>query len=128
MKRCIFLLLIFFFTGCSNTYISGVKVNDIKPNDIKDIGLGICTSFLVHELSHIILIESFGSNFDIEFSSLGPEILWEGESLSSNEKRWISRIGLLNQNIVGLFLPNDSYFTKGFVAMNAFETISYPMR
>jgi len=121
----------FLLTSCANTYVGGVKFDKLKqakPKDIAMIGVGMVASFLTHEAGHIILLEAFNADYDVTFKHFGPYIEFEDSTMSNNEIRWVSRTGLLTQNIVGLFLPEDSFFTVGYVATSAIETISYPIR
>ena len=132
MKKLITLIsILFLFTGCSHTYIGNTSFKKLKTasaQDYVEIGVGMGISFFTHELAHIAFIKAFNADYDIEFKNYQPHIQYDSTNLSDSEVQWISRAGLLSQNLVGLFLPKDSYFTIGYNSMSAIQTLTYPVR
>jgi len=131
MKNILLIIsLLFLFAGCSHTYIGNTSFEKLKTATAKDyavIGLGMCASILTHELAHIAFLEAYNADYSIKFKSGEVRIFYD--DLGSDSKiRWVSRAGLLSQNIVGLFLPKDSYFAIGYNSMSAVQTMSYPLR
>ena len=136
MKKYITVILItFLFSSCGyiksdHVWIAGTnfeKLQKAKPKDCGVIILGAVGSVITHEFAHIILLEAFNADYKIETKLSGFYI--EYEDLHSDSKtRWVSRAGLLSQNLVGLFLPKDSYFTMGYNSASAIETFTYPLR
>ena len=129
----VIILIVFLFTSCSydHIYIANTNFKQLKKAELKDygaIGIGLCASFLTHELAHITLLEIFNADYKIKLEGTEPYIYFDDKNLSNNKVRWVARAGLLSQNLVGLFLSKDSYFTLGYNSMSAIQTLTYPLR
>ena len=109
-----------------------MNVNQFKKADVEDVAYmiaGHLCRFMIHETGHVIaLLEIFNADYKIKLEGTEPYIYFDDKNLSNNEVQWVARAGLLSQNLVGLFLSKDSYFTLGYNSMSVIQTLTYPLR
>jgi len=109
-------------------YFFGVNADAVQKADWKQVALGAVAAYAVHWVGHVGYAKLSGNDV-----SCG----WETEILqgdpSTAEKRNFARAGFVAQSIVGLALTSFEGsrrwdFTRGYVALSAIETLSYPLR
>jgi hypothetical protein len=110
----------------------GVNLDSLRGSDWKKVAAGAVASVLVHELGHVLYLESRGKDWDLITSRSGMGI-HTSESLSQEEYRNFGRSGFLLQTGIGFLLASfeetrQSDFTKGWVCMNVFQASTYAFR
>lgn len=138
MRRWLALLPLLMLLGCGGTkfYFFGVDTDLFKEATGKDwakAGAGIVASAGTHVLGHYVAGEIFDIDYEFKDNYRKEEVdrdCWNGESCSNSDLRWFARGGFVLQHAIGTTLTSFeatrySYFTKGFVAMNAVHTWTY---
>ena len=97
------------------------------------LAIGAVASVLTHELGHALYLESQGKDWDFNASFSSGFAISTPDFLSNKQYRGFGRAGFLLQSSIGTLLTafegtRNSDFTKGWAAMNAFQTSSYPWR
>lgn len=91
-------------------------INRYKQASFLEFSAGMISSILVHELSHIAIVEIKGISYH-----------WDGTSIHADESDYQCAIaGFAGQNIVGFLLPRKSDFTLGYNTATFLEVVSYP--
>lgn len=103
------------------------RKEDLKPKNLGKMLAGAMSSVFVHELGHIVHLES--NSRDYEFKGFSVD---NYDTISKGEMRKQARAGFLSQALVGLILTStkykQTYFTKGFLLMNDVELFSSGIR
>ena len=94
---------------------------------------GAFASICIHELGHALYLESRGKAWNLDASASSGFAIRTDESLADSESRNFGRAGFALQSLIGTGLTlfrqtRDLDFTKGWVAMNAVQVISYQSR
>lgn len=110
-------------------YFFGINAKYLKKAKWEQVALGAASAILVHVGGHYI----YGKADGVDFTMNG---FWKEDvsnTTPSHKQANFSRSGFVAQSIVGLALTyfdvSRSWdFTRGYVAMSAIETLSYPIR
>jgi len=108
-------------------YFFGIDTEVIRQADWKQAALGAASALAVHWIGHVGYAKLSGN--DVTWTTFTESM----QGGSPAEKRNFARAGFVAQSIVGLALTSFEGsrrwdFTRGFVAMAAVETLSYPLR
>jgi len=137
-KAVIFMIMIIglLFTAqarAADFYFFGVKGEWIKKADWKQIVLGAVVSPLIHEAGHWITLEIVEADYHWSWKGTELQCNFISDSVSKGEARWIARSGFVAQHGVNLLLQTlpktkETDFTRGYTAMCAVSTWTYPLR
>jgi len=131
-KLLIVLVLVFFstptFAGDYQFYFFGINSKFFKEAKWGYIVLGVATSAATHWVGHMAYGKIVGAD-------VGTDGVWREtiRNASPTDNANFARSGFVAQSIVGLVLTSFEKsrkwdFTKGYVAMNAIEIWTYPIR
>ena len=114
-------------------YFLGVNLKTFQQSNWMKLAIGAVASVLTHELGHALYLESQGKDWDFNVSFSSGFAISTHDFLSDKQYRGLGRSGFLLQSSIGILLTafegtRNSDFTKGWTAMNAFQTSSYPWR
>jgi len=131
------LLLLLLLTGCGGTkfYLFGVDTDIITEAEGKELvyaGIGAVASLGSHVVGHYVAGEVFGVDFEYQ-DYYTKEHVTIHDDTSDSDLRWFARGGFVMQQTIGTALTSFeatrySYFTKGYVGMNAVHTWTYGLR
>lgn len=92
------------------------RKEDLKPKNLGKMLAGSMCSVLVHEIGHIVHLEMMNEDYKFKGFSVERNVLGKGDT------RKQARAGVLAQALAGTIITStklkDSYFSKGFMAMN----------
>jgi len=124
MKKIVIFLIIF---GANPVYsadflvfpeLSQIVTRFKDSNKIQLIS-GAISSILVHEASHIAMLEINGTDYNLS---------WRGMSGHGERDYQSDMAGFVGQNVVGFILPRKSDFALGYNATTFLTTVTYPLR
>ena len=107
-------------------YFFGMNSKWVEKAHWGQVMLGVVASPVVHELGHIIVMETKG--IDYEFTSPTKFTFYTDDD---SDARMVARSGFIAQHAVNLLLTSlnrDSDFTRGYTISTALLQLSYPMR
>lgn len=111
-------------------YFFGFNLNKIVDGDYSEMAKGAAASLIVHELGHILYLESQGKDWKLETSGSGIRI-WSNDYFTDNQYVKSGRAGFALQTLGSALLmtfKEDSDFTVGWVGMNALQFGTAPLR
>jgi hypothetical protein len=114
-------------------YFFGINVGELRDADPVMLAAGAIASIAVHELGHALYLQSQGKRWSLEGGPTSGIAIQTSDALSGDQMKAFGRAGFLLQTAVGTVLTSlgatrHSDFTKGFVALNAFQIWSYDAR
>jgi len=114
-------------------YFFGQNLKSFRGCNLYKAALGAVASVITHELGHALYLELSGKTWEFETSSPFGLAVSTKDSLNNTEYQNFGRAGFALQTLIGLGLSTfektkHSDFTKGWVAMNAAQIFSYPVR
>jgi hypothetical protein len=125
MKKLIVVLLVLLFSSsCLAADIQFLPsftqvFNRYKDSNKLKLIAGALSSIVVHELSHIAMLEINDVDYNIS---------WEGMSGHGKRDYQSDMAGFVGQNIIGFILPRKSDFALGYNTCTFLATITYPLR
>ena len=132
MKTVLVILILFVHSRASagdyKFYFFGVDLDYLKERNFASVALGAVTSVAVHIAGH----HAYAQINDIAVHQRGSKEYISGDT-SESDKRGFALAGFAGQHLIGLLLTSfeatrHSDFTRGYVAVAALETLSYPLR
>lgn len=106
-------------------YFLGMNSKWLKKADWWQIGVGAASSFIVHELGHLVVLEMTNSDYDFELFG------FDYTSPTKSRARSVAMAGFAFQHGTTLILQSinkESDFVRGYTAMTGLESLSYPLR
>ena len=130
------------FIACSNPalagsgfdfYFFGQNMNAFQNSSWMQVAAGAVASVCVHELGHALYLQSIGKSWDLRSSLSSGFAVHTDDNLGRNQLSNFGRAGFALQTLIGTGLSmfeatRYSDFTKGWVAINAVEVLSYKGR
>ena len=111
-------------------YFFGQNMKVFQNSNWMQVAAGAVASVCVHELGHALYLESIGKSWDLRASLTSGFSVNTNEDLGRNHLSNFGRAGFALQTLIGTGLSmfeatRYSDFTKGWVAINAVEILSY---
>jgi len=106
--------------------VQGVNLKWLSERNWKQVLLGAGASVAVHWAGHVLYLESQGKNWHMQ-GALEEHC---EDPMTDTEWQWFGRSGFVAQvgtALVLSVLTKDSDFTRGFCAVAAWETTTYPV-
>jgi len=143
LKKIIHYILIFAillglpqFAGARSDYefyFFGVNLKSFQGANWLKVAAGAAASLLVHELGHVLYLESQGKKWGHELSFPSGLAITTQDPLSDRQYRNFGRAGFALQTGIGVFLASipamrNSDFTRGWVGFNSIQALSYNVR
>ena len=107
-------------------YFFGMNSKWVEKAHWGEVMLGVVASPVVHELGHIIVMETKG--IDYEFTNPTKFTFYTDDD---SDARMVARSGFIAQHAVNLLLTSinrDSDFTRGYTISTALLQLTYPIR
>jgi hypothetical protein len=114
-------------------YFFGINLKTFKNSNWLMVTAGAITSMVVHELGHILYLDSQGKDWNLLFQSSSGFAVYTDNYLTDRQYRNFGWSGFAFQAGIGTLLTSfestkHSDFTKGLVSMNAVELWTYDHR
>lgn len=114
-------------------YFFGLNIKSFKNSNWLNVAAGAVASVCMHELGHALYLESIGKSYDFRSSLQSGFCVYTSEDLTDTQWRNFGRAGFALQALVGTGLTlfdqtRHADFTKGWVAFNALQVLSYQGR
>ena len=114
-------------------YFFGQNINAFQNSNWMQVAAGAVASVCVHELGHALYLQSIGKSWDLRSSLSSGFAVHTDDNMGRNQLSNFGRAGFALQTLIGTGLSmfeatRYSDFTKGWVAINAVEVLSYKGR
>lgn len=111
----------------------GVNLKSLKESNWLTLAIGGFTSYMVHELGHVLYLKSQGKDWEVQGPNSSGLSVYTSSELDDTQWRNFGRAGFALQSGIGIVLTSFDTtrrwdFTKGWVMMNAMQMYSYNVR
>jgi hypothetical protein len=122
-----------FAEGGFSFYFFGQNIKSFQDSNWMEVAVGAFASVCIHELSHALYLDSRGKAWHLDASVSSGFAIRADENMTDPEMRNFGGAGFAIQSLVGTGLTvfrqtRDLGFSKGWVAMNAVQVVSYQSR